>query len=106
MFRRIRTLLEMIRFSHTVFALPFALLSATLAWRAKERFDGLELRSFSWHVAPLTVERVESSFFEDRALFPPGSVRFDCALLMRGIGHEWHGRGSLSAKAATVRSCA
>jgi 4-hydroxybenzoate polyprenyltransferase len=43
MFRRIRTLLEMIRFSHTVFALPFALLSATLAWRAKERFDGLEL---------------------------------------------------------------
>jgi hypothetical protein len=70
------------------------------------RFDGLELRSFSWHVAPLTVERVESSFFEDRALFPPGSVRFDCALLMRGIGHEWHGRGSLSAKAATVRSCA
>lgn len=33
MFRRIRHLLELIRFSHTVFALPFALLSATLAWR-------------------------------------------------------------------------
>lgn len=30
---RIRLLLELIRFSHTVFALPFALLSATLAWR-------------------------------------------------------------------------
>jgi 4-hydroxybenzoate polyprenyltransferase len=28
-----RTLLEMIRFSHTVFALPFALLSACLAWQ-------------------------------------------------------------------------
>ena len=29
----IRHLLEMIRFSHTVFALPFALLSAVLAWQ-------------------------------------------------------------------------
>jgi len=29
----LRRLLEMIRFSHTLFALPFALLSAALAWR-------------------------------------------------------------------------
>lgn len=33
MMRRIRQLLEMIRFSHTLFALPFALLSALLAWQ-------------------------------------------------------------------------
>lgn len=33
MLRRLRTLLEMIRFSHTLFALPFALLSALLAWQ-------------------------------------------------------------------------
>lgn len=33
MFRRLRLLLEMIRFSHTVFALPFALLAAVMAWR-------------------------------------------------------------------------
>ena len=33
MLRRTRQMLELIRFSHTVFALPFALLSATLAWR-------------------------------------------------------------------------
>ena len=32
MLARIRTLLELIRFSHTVFALPFALLAAVLAW--------------------------------------------------------------------------
>lgn len=32
---RIRHLLEMIRFSHTLFALPFALLSASLAWRGR-----------------------------------------------------------------------
>jgi Uncharacterized conserved protein (COG2071) len=59
------------------------------------QFDGLELRSFTWHVEPLAVHNVESSFFEDGALFPQGSVRFDCALLMRGIEHEWHGRETL-----------
>jgi len=60
-----------------------------------DQFDGLELRSFNWRVQPLAVAKVESSFFENRALFPPGSVEFDCALLMRGIEHEWHGRGRL-----------
>jgi 4-hydroxybenzoate polyprenyltransferase len=33
---RLKTLLELIRFSHTVFALPFALLSAMLAWNQPE----------------------------------------------------------------------
>jgi len=33
MFRRLRLILEMIRFSHTLFALPFALLAAAMAWR-------------------------------------------------------------------------
>jgi 4-hydroxybenzoate polyprenyltransferase len=33
----------MIRFSHTLFALPFALLSAVLAWREKTRFSWVEL---------------------------------------------------------------
>lgn len=33
MFTHARRLLELIRFSHTVFALPFALLAAALAWR-------------------------------------------------------------------------
>ncbi|HUY35632.1 MAG TPA: UbiA-like polyprenyltransferase [Pirellulales bacterium] len=33
MLHRLRLLLEMIRFSHTLFALPFALLAAVMAWR-------------------------------------------------------------------------
>ena len=33
MFQAVRRLLELIRFSHTLFALPFALLSAAVAWR-------------------------------------------------------------------------
>jgi 4-hydroxybenzoate polyprenyltransferase len=43
MLQRLRQLLEMIRFSHTLFALPFALLSAALAWRSKTQFSWLEL---------------------------------------------------------------
>jgi 4-hydroxybenzoate polyprenyltransferase len=33
MFARLRHILEMIRFSHTLFALPFALLAAAMAWK-------------------------------------------------------------------------
>jgi 4-hydroxybenzoate polyprenyltransferase len=44
MLTRLRHILEMIRFSHTLFALPFALLAASLAWR--ENF--LEGRPFRW----------------------------------------------------------
>ena len=44
---------------------------------------------------PLAVEEVSSSFFGDESLFPPDSIEFDCALLMRGIEHEWHGREDL-----------
>src|SRR5260370_4686205 len=43
MLKRIRMLLEMIRFSHTLFALPFALLSAALAWKEKDKFSWIEL---------------------------------------------------------------
>jgi len=44
MLNDLRKLLEMIRFSHTLFALPFALLSAALAWHGKaEGFQWLEL---------------------------------------------------------------
>lgn len=73
--------------------------------RQAGRFDGLELRSFAWKVQPLAVERVESSFFEDRSLFPPGSVEFDSALLMRGIDHEWHGREALCVEAESETIC-
>lgn len=37
MWRRLRDILEMIRFSHTLFALPFALLAAVMAWTAGSR---------------------------------------------------------------------
>src|SRR5216684_3110131 len=43
MITRVQKLLEMIRFSHTVFALPFALLSAVLAWQKPGSFRLLDL---------------------------------------------------------------
>jgi hypothetical protein len=59
------------------------------------RFQGLELRCHRWQVEPLAVSSVQSSFFDDRSIFPAGSIEFDCALLMRGIEHEWHGKSDL-----------
>jgi hypothetical protein len=59
------------------------------------QYDGLELHSSNWRVEPLAVDRVESTFFENECHFPPGSVEFDCALLMCGIRHEWHARKPL-----------
>jgi uncharacterized protein YqjF (DUF2071 family) len=71
------------------------------------RLQGLELACRNWHVEPLTVASVRSSLFDDHALFPPGSAEFDCALLMRGIEHEWHGREDLCCQsAAPSESCA
>lgn len=59
------------------------------------RFQGLELRCYRWQVEPLAVSAVRSSYFDDRTVFPAGSIAFDCALLMRGIEHEWHGKSDL-----------
>lgn len=59
------------------------------------RFDGLELCCDEWTVTPLAVEAVRSAYFEDETRFPPGSVTFDHALLMRGVPHEWHAREEL-----------
>lgn len=52
-------------------------------------WDGLELRTAGWNVEPLKVSAVESSFFDNRERFPTGTIEFDCALLMRGVDHEW-----------------
>jgi len=54
------------------------------------RLDGVRLATRTWKVEPLEVENAFSSYFSDPSKFPPGSVSFDCALLMRNIEHEWH----------------
>jgi hypothetical protein len=54
------------------------------------KFDGLRLQTKQWLVKPLRVSQVQSSFFENESIFPKGSVKFDNALLMTKIEHEWH----------------
>ncbi|GGX27930.1 DUF2071 domain-containing protein [Aquimarina muelleri] len=55
----------------------------------KNDFEGLELITHHWKVSLLEVKKVESSFFENTDIFPKGSVKFDNALLMTDIKHEW-----------------
>ena len=78
-------------------AADFFLLGSTgySATRTEGRYHGMELRSLDWKLAPMAIDEAQSCFFDDRDRFPPGSTELDCALLMRGIDHEWHSRPDL-----------
>jgi uncharacterized protein YqjF (DUF2071 family) len=67
------------------------------------RLDGIVLRTRSWSVTPLAIEEVFSSYFSDEALFPPGSVAFDCALLMRNVAHAWHAAKDMHMRPAAAQ---
>jgi hypothetical protein len=54
-----------------------------------DRLDGLRLCCEQWAVRPMRIDRVASSFYDDARVFPPGSIRPDCALVMTGIQHHW-----------------
>lgn len=54
------------------------------------RLDGLRLQTNHWKVQPLAVTQIRSTYFEDTARFPVGSLDFDHGLVMRDIPHEWH----------------
>ncbi len=58
--------------------------------RDSNRLDGMRLETHGWAVRPFAVDRVRSSFFDDRMRFPEGSVTLDHALVMRDLRHEWH----------------
>jgi uncharacterized protein YqjF (DUF2071 family) len=62
---------------------------------APQWLDGLELKTRRWHVEPLAVDSITSSFFDDPIRFPKQAIQFDCALLMRNIAHEWHNLGQM-----------
>jgi hypothetical protein len=53
------------------------------------KYEGLKLQAYNWQVRPLDVTNVHSSFYENESVFPKGSVRFDNALLMTKVEHEW-----------------
>ncbi len=55
-----------------------------------DELEGLQLKTLTWVMVPMEVESQRSAFFSDSKRFPVGSIEFDCALLMRGVPHEWH----------------
>jgi Uncharacterized conserved protein (COG2071) len=59
------------------------------------RLDGIRLQTDGWQVRPLAIEKVESSFFSDESTFPPDSITFDHALIMRDVNHQWHEIGDV-----------
>lgn len=70
------------------------------ATRAGRHLDGLILDTQSWSVAAFGVESVHSTYFENAELFPPGSIEFDHALVMRNIPHRWHSAPELAVHSA------
>lgn len=54
-----------------------------------QRLDSIVLKTSEWRVEPVDLQSVYSSYFADESRFPRGSARFDHALLMRNIAHEW-----------------
>ncbi|MFN4316229.1 MAG: DUF2071 domain-containing protein [Chitinophagaceae bacterium] len=56
---------------------------------SSNRLDAVQLCINNWEAKSLQVEKLHSRFFSDEASFPYGSIRFDHALLMLNIPHEW-----------------
>jgi hypothetical protein len=54
------------------------------------RLDGMRLETVGWHVRPVVVEQIHSTFFSNSTLFPEASVCYDHALIMRNHLHQWH----------------
>lgn len=66
--------------------------------KSGDSLDAIVLDIQNWEVKPLEVKFVESSFYDDQAVFPQGSIEFDHALLMQNIQHEWHSAPSFKLK--------
>ena len=89
--RTLSTYLSFVRVSHTVFALPFALTGALLAWRTV----GFSLVQVAWIVAAMVAARSAAMGFNRLV-----DARFD-ALNPRTAGRELP-RGALSRGEATL----
>jgi len=55
-----------------------------------DTLDAVRLDVRHWAASPLAIDDVQSTFFDDPALFPAGSALLDSAMIMRNIDHEWH----------------
>jgi hypothetical protein len=65
-------------------------------------FDGVELETAGWTLQPLGLDRVASSFFDDRRRFPAGTAVPDSAFLMSGLTTVWHPQPELRVPAGSA----
>ena len=58
------------------------------AGREPDEFEGMDLGT-TGRIEPCVVDRAASSFYDDRTIFPAGSIELDSALVMRGVPARW-----------------
>lgn len=58
--------------------------------KSQKHLDGITLKTKEWKVKPLQLDRISSSLYDDKSIFPEGSIEFDHALIMQNVEHEWH----------------
>lgn len=63
-----------------------------------KELDGIVLQIDDWKASAFKIENVESSFYNDKTMFPVNTIEFDHALLMQNISHEWHSTQSFKQK--------
>lgn len=63
--------------------------------REPDEFEGLELTAAQWRIEPCVVDRAASSFYDDRSIFPTGSIALDSALMLRRTPVRGTTRGRL-----------
>jgi hypothetical protein len=59
------------------------------ASRRPAGFEGMELTASQWRIDACVVDRAASSFYDDRSIFPAGSIALDSALVMRKVPVRW-----------------
>ena len=74
--------------------------SAPIGYAATPRekvFDGVALAADGWAIAPLHLDEVRSSFFDDTKRFGPGAAVADSAFLMSDLDTTWRPQAELVA---------
>jgi hypothetical protein len=71
--------------------------------RAGGSCEAVELQATGCNVRPLDIDHVHSTWFDDEARFPRGSIELDSALLMRGMPARWVAQNSNVL--ASTRAC-
>lgn len=61
-------------------------------------YQGIELCCDGWSMTPMHTQHLESSWFSDEKLFPPGSAVLDSTFLMSGIPATWKARGEFTSQ--------